>query len=63
VGRAAADLPETKGLKFRAVSITGGDEVDAVGGDRYRVPKRDLVGALEVPFYSGELRAAEGMVL
>lgn len=63
VGRAVADLLRTKGLKFRAVTITGGDEVNAVGGGRYRVPKRDLVGALEVPFHTGRLRIAEGMEL
>ncbi len=63
VGRAVADLLKTKGLKFRAVTITGGDEVNAVGGGRYRVPKRDLVGALEVPFHTGRLKIAEGMEL
>ena len=46
VGRAVADLLKTKGLRFKALTITGGNEVNAVGGGRYRVPKRDLVGAL-----------------
>ncbi len=63
VGRAVADLLKTKGLKFKAVTITGGDEVNAVGGGRYRVPKRDLVGALEVPFHTGGLKIAEGIPL
>ncbi len=63
VGRAVADFLKAKGLKFRAVTITGRDEVNAVGGGRYRVPKRDLVGALEVPFHTGRLRIAEGMEL
>jgi hypothetical protein len=63
VGRAVTDLLKTKGLKFKAVTITGGDEVHAVGGGRYRVPKRDLVGALEVPFHTGRLKIAEGMEL
>ena len=63
VGRAVTDLLKTKGLKFKAVTITGGDKVHAVGGGRYRVPKRDLVAALEVPFHTGELRVAEGMEL
>ena len=63
VGRAVADLLKTKGLRFTAVTITGGDEVHAVGGGRYRVPKRDLVGALEVPFHTGKLKIAEGMEL
>jgi hypothetical protein len=63
VGRAVADLLKSKGLKFKALTITGGDEVHAVGGGRYRVPKRDLVGALEVPFHTGRLKIAEGMEL
>ena len=63
VGRAVADLLKAKGLKFRAVTITGADEVNAVGSRRYRVPKRDLVGALEVPFHTGKLTIAEGMEL
>ena len=63
VGRAVADLLKSKGLRFKALTITGGDEVHAVGGGRYRVPKRDLVGALEVPFHTGRLKIAEGMEL
>jgi hypothetical protein len=63
VGRAVADLLKTKALKFKAITITGGDEVHAVGSGRYRVPKRDLVGALEVPFHTGKLKIAEGMEL
>jgi hypothetical protein len=63
VGRAVADLLKTKGLEFKALTITGGDEVNAVGAGRYRVPKRDLVGALEVPFHTGKLKIAEGMEL
>jgi hypothetical protein len=46
VGRAVADLLKSNGLRFKALTITGGDEVHAVGDGRYRVPKRDLVGAL-----------------
>jgi hypothetical protein len=63
VGRAVADLLKSKGLRFKAITITGGDEVHAGGGGRYRVPKRDLVGALEVPFHTGKLKIAEGMEL
>jgi hypothetical protein len=63
VGRAVSDLLKTKGLRFKAVTITGGDEVHAVGGGRYRVPKRDLVGALEVAFHTGRLKIAESMEL
>jgi hypothetical protein len=63
VGRAVSDLLKTRGLRFKAVTITGGDKVHAAGGGRYRVPKRDLVAALEVPFHTGELRVAEGLEL
>jgi hypothetical protein len=63
VGRAVADLLKGKGLKFTAVTITGGDEVNRVASGRYRVPKRDLVGALEVPFHTGRLKIAESMEL
>jgi len=62
VGRAVTDLLTTKGLKFRAVTITGGDKVNA-GAGGYRVPKRDLVAALEVPFHTGALKVAEGLEL
>ncbi len=63
VGPAVTDLLKKKDLRFKAVTITGGDKVHAVGGGGYRVPKRDLVGALEVPFHTGELKVAEGLKL
>ncbi len=62
VGRAVTDLLKTKGLKFKAITITGGDKASPVAGG-YRVPKRDLVAALEVPFHTGELKVAEGLTL
>jgi hypothetical protein len=63
VGPAVTDLLKKKRLRFKAITITGGDEVHAVGGGRYRVPKRDLVSALEVPFHTGKLKVAEGLEL
>ena len=63
VGPAVSDLLKKKGLRFKAVTITGGDEVTYVGGGKYRVPKRDLVGALEVPFHTGKLKVAEDLPL
>jgi hypothetical protein len=63
VGPAVTDLLKKKGQRFRAVTITGGDSVHGTGGGRYRVPKRDLVSALEVPFHTGELQVAEDMKL
>ena len=63
VGRAVSDLLRVRKLKFTAVTITGGDKANAAAGGRYRVPKRDLVAALEVPFHTGALKVAEGLAL
>jgi hypothetical protein len=63
VGPAVTDLLKKKGLRFQAITITGGDKDHAVGGGKYRVPKRDLVSALEVPFHTGKLKVAEGLEL
>jgi hypothetical protein len=62
VGIAVSDLLKTRGLRFTRVTITGGDKVNRVAGG-YRVPKRDLVAALEVPFHKGSLKVAEGLAL
>ncbi len=68
VGVAVTDLLKERGLRFRPVTITGGDNAHMsantkVGGRSYRVPKRDLVAALEVPFHTGALKVAEGLAL
>jgi hypothetical protein len=62
VGVAVTDLLKGKGLRFTPVTITGGDEAHKTGRN-WRVPKRDLVAALEVPFHTGELKVAEGLTL
>ena len=62
VGRAVTDLLKSKGLRFTPVTITGGDKAHRVDGT-WRVPKRDLVGALEVPFHTGTLKVAEDLKL
>lgn len=62
VGVAVTDLLKQKGLKFAPVTITGGDRTHKAKGN-FRVPKRDLVAALEVPFHTGELKVAEGLAL
>ena len=62
VGVAVTDLLKERGLRFKAITITGGGKVNAAAGG-YRVPKRDLVAALEVPFHTGELKVAEGLEL
>ncbi len=62
VGKAVVDMLRERGLRFKAVTITGGDKTkySARGAS---VPKRDLVSALEVPFNSGTLKVAEGLEL
>jgi hypothetical protein len=62
VGVAVTDLLKGKGLRFTPVTNTGGDEAHK-SGRNWRVPKRDLVAALEVPFHTGELKVAEGLAL
>ncbi len=62
VGRPVVDLFRERGLKYKAITITGGNKVTAASGG-YGVPKRDLIGALEVPFHSGRLKVAAGLYL
>jgi hypothetical protein len=62
VGRAVTDLLKSRGLRFKRITLTGGEKAHRSGGE-WRVPKRDLVSALEVPFHTGELRVAEGLEL
>ena len=63
VGPAVTDLLKKKGPRSKAITITGGDKAHAVGGGKYRVPKRDLVSALEVLFHTGRLKIAGGLKL
>ncbi len=62
VGRPVVDLFRERGLRYKAITITGGNSVTRVAGG-YGVPKRDLIGALEVPFHSGRLKVAAGLHL
>ena len=62
VGRPVVDLFKERGLRYKAITITGGNKVTAASGG-YGVPKRDLIGALEVPFHSGRLKVAAGLTL
>jgi hypothetical protein len=62
VGVAITDLLRRTGLKFVPVSITGGDTAHRVK-ETWRVPKRDLVASLEVPFHRGRLKVAKGLQL
>jgi hypothetical protein len=62
VGVAVTDLLKGEGLKFTPVTITSGDTAHK-SGRNWRVPKRVLVAALEVPFHTGALKVAEGLTL
>jgi hypothetical protein len=67
VGKAVTDMLRERKLRIRPVTITGGDVARAgtikERGTSYRVPKRDLVGALEVPFHNGTLKVAGDLEL
>jgi len=62
VGVAVTDLLKARGLRFTAITITGGERVTRPRG-AYNVPKLDLVAALEVPFHTETLKVAEGLEL
>jgi hypothetical protein len=54
------------GVEPISVTIHGGAAVtqdDAFPGMNYRVPKRDLVSAVQVPLQNGTLKVAPGMAL
>jgi len=61
VGAAVVDMLRRSGLTFDAVTITGGDTEIQSGYDSYRVPKRDLVGNLQVLLQSGRLKIARSL--
>ncbi|MEO5953213.1 MAG: hypothetical protein ABIQ44_12175 [Chloroflexia bacterium] len=50
----------TAGLRPISIVITGGTKVTREGNARH-VPKRDLVGALQVLIQSSRLKAAKGL--
>ncbi len=59
VGAPVVDLLRSSGLTFDAVTITGGDtQSKDPTSDLYRVPKRDLVGGMQVLLQSGRLKIA-----
>jgi len=62
VGAPVVDLLRQAGLKPIAVSIHGGASV-AREGDSWRVPKRDLVGTLQVLLQSGRFKVSNKLKL
>jgi len=59
VGQPVFDMFEQTGLKPTGIYIHGGDRVTHEGGT-YRVPKRDLVGVLQVLLQNSRLKVAPG---
>ncbi len=62
VGPPVTSLLRERGLTFRSVIVTASDDAYP-GRGVYRVPKRDLVSALEVSLQIGMLQVAEGLQL
>ena len=64
VGRAPVDMFRTR-IRQRAypVTITNGDAVSKSDDGYFRVPKRDLVGVVQVLLQSKRLRFAQGLQL
>lgn len=50
-------------VELKSVTITGGKKVAPAGPGHYRVPKRDLVAALQVAVQNGEVKAASELEL
>jgi hypothetical protein len=59
VGRPVVDLLRETGIDPVAITITGGDQVIRVARREFRVPKRELVGAIQSTLHARRLRAAE----
>lgn len=62
VGVGVVEMLKERGLKYRAVSITGGTAESHSGGT-YHVPKRTLVSRAVAPFEGKRLKIARGMRL
>ena len=62
VGAPVVDLFRQAGLSPVGVLIHGGDKASREG-DTWRVPKRDLVGSLQVLFQSGRLKISKKLPL
>lgn len=62
VGRPVVDMLRKENLSFSSVLITGGDVEHREHGF-YRVPKRNLVSAVQVALQSGHLKIAEELTL
>jgi hypothetical protein len=62
VGRPVVDMLRREGLSFAPVLITGGD-IEHHDNGFYKVPKRNLVSAVQIALQSGNLKIAEELAL
>ena len=62
VGGAVADILTAEGVRFVPVTLTGGKRARCEGGS-WRVPKPELVAALDVALTTGRLKVAQGLPL
>lgn len=58
VGRGVGEMFKLAGVNAHGISIHSGDKVAREGSD-YSVPKKDLVGAIQLAFMSGRLKIAD----
>src|SRR5215213_9089185 len=61
-GGAGADLLAAEGIRFVPVTLTGGQRARYEAGS-WRVPKSELVAALDVALTTGRLKVAQGLPL
>src|SRR5262249_2321682 len=61
VGRAVYDMFTAAGLEPIGVTITGGVDALKASARDWRVPKRDLVAAIQAPLGEGQLKIAAGL--
>jgi hypothetical protein len=61
VGRAIVDLHRAAGLQPVAITITAGAAVHREGWDDIHVPKKDLIGVVQVLLQQQRLKIAEGL--
>ncbi len=61
VGTAVIDLLTQAKLSPIAITITGGDKIHREAKNRYSIPKRELVGCLQVLLQTGRLKIANAL--
>jgi hypothetical protein len=61
VGTAVIDLLSQAHLSPIAITITGGDKVHRESKTRYSIPKRELVGCLQVLLQTGRMKIASAL--